>query len=262
MPELPIKIEGFCETEDAHGGKNLHALPLTTIEIAALMLFPEDERRRMLFLKAEWLKLIGRYLHSKASQMDQWSKIAEIAERAEFSEITESKQFAEVAENAIKLALQIDPCEIDPTEPITHGLLVGRVIEQFFSADGNVAKKVTKRELLQKADEEFRADKKLRDHAVSVSHMNNKIWPRFARVAHLWGAYLWLERQSSSGTASIVPCAPEMIGSFLAHAEVLREFAETHKPRQAKGPLLDLGEAYRVPEEIALPKVEFEAVLA
>lgn len=88
-------------------------------------------------------------------------------------------------------------------------------------------------------------------YQIEPKTIENDIWPRFKRVAHLWAAYNQTSRRDPT-----FPCKPEDLPLFLAEAEKYRMDAERVRAKRAPRMLLEPGEAVCVPDDVTLPVVE------
>ena len=209
--------------------------------IAALMLFPDDDYCRSVARKYGYACAIAAALASASQsaidatppdirrQLRAW--ISLYAERA----ISDGEIRHRLVQGSIAGQLlheTIGRSDIYPNSP-SMGLI--------------------KRKLAAHASDRFST-------GISVSSIDNIIWPRFKPVSSLWAAYvsgagIALERGDGIGP---FPCRPMEVGNFLATSEAYRKRAENLKLPQASRSILDPGETWRVPSDLEIREVPLE----
>ncbi len=200
-------------------------LCLPFVEIWALMLFPDDTKRKR-FIDAWYGKAL----------MDLFPELSSVEKRffsREFciQNAIDSSFFDTISEEGLK-SQRLQASRID----LFPGEFVGDVLLLLICARSQ-NKKIGRKAV-------FRAY----SHGGygNSERTLKEIWDKYKSVAHFWAAFL---------VCGEVPIEPEKLIDFLSFAELLRRFGVSYVPERGRETLLD-GDAVQIDPKLVVP-VEF-----
>jgi hypothetical protein len=94
-------------------------------------------------------------------------------------------------------------------------------------------------------------------HEIAVPTSSRRIqemWEEYKPAAHLWAA-MWLWER---GVETVPFYTTETLLTFLAQAEILRQFGLLSYPHGRTRPFLDLHEVWKLPPDLFLPETQIE----
>ena len=202
--------------------------------VGATMLWPDDEGMRQKALAAIAIELMF--------QSGNHPQPATPAERKEFMTL-------------IRTVPTIADYEGPQKTGYKRGMIAGSLLYQAVASAGRDPDNVEFGEIKKRLASRFDAT----DH-VSLSTVDNTIWPAYRCVAAYWAAYIG---QGERADDAPIPCAPAALGEFLKLADHFRIRGEAIRPRQSsEGMLLRQGETVMVPAGITLPNSPWPFIAA
>jgi hypothetical protein len=214
---------------------------LTLGYIEGVMVWPEDEENRRLFVQArrakEYVELVEAF-----AKVDPQAKIMNVADMAvTFAALATSPRPTEVG--------------ADRQRRYSHGSIAGWILwdglVNCHSGTGHgleaVKRDISKRLKTSKGHPRF-----------SVSTINNTIWPRFRPVAYMWLAHMFhASLGRSDGEPVPRPCKADDLLKFLEMAEQFRRDGEGCRPRHSDQPILDPTRTWKGPPGLRLREQRF-----
>ena len=203
---------------------------LDTAYLGALMLFPHDKKAQNEAFEISITDI-------KTSYLSKNIKSGEIrsVKKTVILDLLETLQTGK----------PLQTLQDETVQPYKWGVATGAILFKFISESSVSAQKPLIGELVKDQAKSIN---------VSEKTFNNRIFPRYKPVAHLWASYLDTAWRGDKA----FPCRLINLEFFLALAEAYRIQGETLIPRYSKNPFLDPKKTWKVPKKIHLPHISLE----
>ncbi len=150
----------------------------------------------------------------------------------------------------VRAALETEPLSnIATTDLYRHGMICGFILRETVGRIKSGYEGASIGEVIKAVSEAFSTSQH-----ISVSTINNRIWPKYKSVCHLWAAHVdaWIDDIDME-----FPCHFSRIADFLSLAESYRVLGETTRTRQSPNAPIPPGVAICLPFAVPLATVEF-----
>lgn len=210
--------------------------PVLLARLQGWMLWPSDPARRM-------ENVLAAQVEHLIDTIDEIAAVEGPDSPAGIS-LADLSSIIEYAHSVANWRTQVDEVERHFEYGYASGSIVCHVIEAWL--------KNPKMSGIQRAKRlAVAASSKRRSARITIKTIEDPVWRRYRRVAHLWCAFI--ARATVLGDRAF-PCRLEDVENFLATAEFFRQTGEGIQPPQSRGTLLRNGETLCIPEDI-LPRL-------
>jgi hypothetical protein len=164
-------------------------------------------------------------------------------------------ELAGVAADAIPLREIHKWTTVTKGGPFVQGLIAGEILFQSVSRSVINSPDASMKRIVADVSKKFSAI-----WLVKPKTIENKVWPEYRSVAHLWASYRHFSYERLAVKAAShgcpFPCSVANLSLFLAVAEEFRKLGETTKTKQAPTTVLRANESVGLPAGLCLPRIK------